>query len=277
MIKIYDKEIIQHDYDEISLINNDINIMRLINHKYCLKLYEILESPSYIFLVMEYFSGVKLIDYVNRKKKLTEDESLNIYKQIISLIIYFQNMKIAHLNITPENILIDNNNNIKLCDFKYSLCYSSNEKIICSNTGNHNYLCPELLYNNTCFPEYADIWSSGVLLYFLIVGNLPFKGINNYDIQKKIMGAEFALPLNVSKNMQDFFKNNFEPKIDERYNLEKIMNSSLFKEKKITLTNLQKGFNILSTKYPIDERVIEICKTHFDINAENLKQKLSKK
>ena len=276
LIKIYDKEIIQHDYDEISLINNDINIMRLINHKYCLKLYEILESPSYIFLVMEYFSGVKLIDYINRKKKLTEDESLNIYKQIISLIIYFQDMKIAHLNITPENILIDTNNNIKLCDFKYSLCYSSNEKIICSNTGNHNYLCPELLYNNTCFPEYADIWSSGVLLYFLIVGNLPFKGINNYDIQKKIMGAEFALPLNVSKNMQDFFKNNFEPKIDERYNLEKIMNSSLFKEKKITLTNLQKGFNILSIKYPIDERVIEICKTHFDINAENLKQKLSK-
>ena len=196
-IKIYDKEIIQHDYDKISLINNDIYTLRLINHKYCLKLYEIIESPSYIFLIMEYFSGTKLIDYLNRKKKLTEDESLNIYKQIIGVIIYFHEMNIAHLNINPENILIDMNNNIKLCDFKYSLFYSSNEKIKCENIGDHNYLCPELFYNKTCFPEFADIWSSGVLLYLLIVGQLPFKGINNFDIQKKIMGAEFSFPLNL--------------------------------------------------------------------------------
>ena len=90
------------------------------------------------------------------------------------------------------------------------------------------------------------------------------------------MEAEFALPLNLSKNLQEFFKYIFEVKTEERYNLEKILNSSLFKEKKINKNNLSKGFNILSIKYPIDERVLNICKTHFGMETEDLKQKLLK-
>ena len=276
LIKIYNKEIFQHCCDEIFLINNEIFILKIINHKHCLKLYEIIESPSYIFLILEYTTSIKLIDFINRKKKLTEEESLNIYKQIISILIYFHQINIAHLNINPENILIDPNNNIKICDFKYSLFYSNNEKINLESLGDENYLCPEIWYDKSCFPEFADIWSSGVLLYLLIVGQLPFQGKNNYNLQKKIMGAEFSLPLNISKNMQELFKNIFEPKIDERYNLEKILNSNLFKEKKINKTNLPKGFNIFTTKYPIDERIIEICKTNFDIEPKLIKEKLSK-
>ena len=122
----------------------------------------------------------------------------------------------------------------------------------------------------------ADIWSSGVLLYFLLIGQLPFKGINNFDLQKKIMGAEFPLPLNVNKNIQDFFKNIFDSKIESRYNLEKIVDSPLFKEKKINKNNLQKGFNIFKNKYPIDERAIDICKTQFELNPEIIKEKLNK-
>ena len=274
LIKIYIKDIFQHNPEEISLINNEIYIMRVINHKHCLKLYEIIESTSFIFLIMEYASGVKLIDRINRSKKLTEEESLHIYKQIISILLYFHDMNIGHLNINPEHFLIDNHNNIKLCDFKYSLFYSKKEKVKLEDFGDLNYLCPEMWSEKSCYPEYADIWASGVLLYFLIVGDLPFKGINNFDLQKKIMAAEFPLPLNISKNMQDLFKNIFEAKIEKRYNLDKILNSPLFKEKKITKNLLPKGFNIFTTKYPIDEIIIEILKNNFDITPSTIKQKL---
>ena len=276
LIKIYDKEIIQHNFDEISLINNDIFMMRLINHKNILKLYEIIESPSYIFLVMENFNPIKLIDYLKSKKKLSEDDSLKIYTQIISVLLYFNEMNIGHLNINPDDILIDNSHNIKICDFKYSVFYSSNEEVKCKYIGNRDYLSPELISEKKCYPELADIWSSGVLLYLCIVGQLPFKGINDLDLQKKIMSGEFSLPLSISKNLQELFKNIFEAKADLRYNLEQIINSSLFKEKKIKKHNLAKGFNVLSTKYPIDERVINICNTYFGIEPEDIKQKLFK-
>ena len=276
LIKIYDKEIVQHNFDEISLINNDIFMMRLINHKNILKLYEIIESPSYIFLVMENFNPIKLIDYLKSKKKLLEDDSLKIYTQIISVLLYFNEMNIGHLNINPDDILIDNSHNIKICDFKYSVFYSSNEEVKCKYIGNRDYLSPELISEKKCYPELADIWSSGVLLYLCIVGQLPFKGINDLDLQKKIMSGEFSLPLSISKNLQELFKNIFEAKADLRYNLEQIINSSLFKEKKIKKHNLAKGFNVLSTKYPIDERVINICSTYFGIEPEDIKQKLFK-
>ena len=274
LIKIYEKENFQHNSEEISLINNEIYTMRLINHKNCIKLYEIIETPAHIFLIIEYNSGVILSEFINRKKKLTEDESLNIYKQIVSILIYFHDMKIIHLNINPDDILIDINNNIKLCDFKYCTFYKNNDKFKLEQFGDTNYMCPEFWSEKSCYPELIDIWSSGVLFYFLLVGQLPFKGINNYDLQKKIMGAEFALPLNISKNLQEFFKNIFEPKIESRYDLEKILNSPLFKDKRITKNHLIKGFSILATKYPIDARALEICKTNFDIDIEKLKQKL---
>ena len=276
LIKIYDKERFQNNSEEIQLINNEVFAMRLINHKNALKLYEIIESPSYIFLIMEYFNTTKLIDYIKSKKKFTEDECLNIYKQLISLLLHFREMNIGHLNINPYEIFIDNSGNIKLFDFKYSIFYTTLDKVKCQCINDINCLCPELLSDKSCYPELADIWSSGVLLYLLLVGQLPFKGINNYDLQKKIMSAEFALPLNISENMQDLIKNIFEVKVEERYNLDEILSSDLFKEKKINKNNISKGFNILSTKYPFDERVLNICKTHYNIDIEELKQKLTK-
>ena len=276
LIKIYDKEILHQNTDLISLINNEIFMMKIINHKNILKLYEIIESPSYIFLIMEYFNIITLSDYIKSKKKFTEDESLNIYKQVISILLYFHDMNIGHLNLNPNEILIDSLGNIRLCDFKYSVFYTSTDKVKCKYIGDMNYLSPEILSEKTCFPEYADIWSSGVILYLLLFGQLPFKGINKFDLQKKIMGAEFLLPLNISKNLQEFIKNIFEVKTDVRYNLENILSSALFKDKKINRNNLPKGLNVFSTKYPIDDRIMNICKSNYDIDIENLKQKLFK-
>ena len=274
LIKIYDKEIIQYQPQELSLINNEIFMMKLINHKNLLKLYEIIESPSYIFLIMEYFNGTKLIDYINRKKKLSEDDALNIYKQLICALVYIHDMNIGHLNINSNNILVDNSNNIKICEFKYSIFYSDDDRTKINSLGEPCFLSPELYSKKSCFPDLSDIWSSGVVLYLLTVGELPFYHPNELDLEKIIMRAEFKLPSNMSKNMQEFIKNIFEEKEESRYNFDKIFSSELFKQKKINKNNLQNGLNILSAKYPIDERVMNICKTQFNLDPEDIKQKL---
>ena len=115
LIKIYDKEILHQNTDLISLINNEI------------------------FLIMEYFNIITLSDYIKSKKKFTEDESLNIYKQVISILLYFHDMNIGHLNLNPNEILIDSLGNIRLCDFKYSVFYTSTDKVKCKYIGDMNY------------------------------------------------------------------------------------------------------------------------------------------
>ena len=72
LIKIYEKKIIQENNAELSLINNEINSLKYCYHRNILKLYEFIESPNYIFLIMEYFNGKKLSDLINSKKKLTK-------------------------------------------------------------------------------------------------------------------------------------------------------------------------------------------------------------
>ena len=237
LIKIYDKEIIQYNYEELSLINNEIFMLRLINHRHCLKLYEIIESPSYIFLVMEYFNGTKLDDYVKEKKKLSEDEALEIYKQVVSVLVYLHDMNMGHLNITANNIYIDSSNNIKFFEFKYSVFYSSKERVNCEYVGDKIYLSPELCSKKTCFPELSDIWSAGVILYLLAVGEHPFFSKNELDTEKLILRGEFKLPSNMSKVMQDFFKMCFEIKEETRYNTERMFNCALFRQKRIFRDN----------------------------------------
>ena len=273
LIKIYDKEIIHYQSKELTLINNEILMMKLINHRNALKLYEIIESPSYIFLVMEYFNGVRLVDHIKRKTKLSEDEAINVYKQIISLLLYLHDMNMGHLNLNYNNILIDNSNNIRVCEFKYCLFYSSNQRAKINTTGDKYFLAPELYSKKSCLPELSDIWSSGVLLYYMAVGELPFYHQNELDLQKLIMKAEFKLPSNMNKNMQDFFKNVFEEE-DSRYKFNDMLNSELFKQCKINRNNLQNGINILLVKYPIDERAMNICETQFNLSPEDIKQKL---
>ena len=273
-IKIYEKELIQYKTNEVTLMNNEIFMMKLINHKNALKLYEIIESPSYIFLIMEYFNGSKLTDYINRKKKISEDDALNIYKQILSFLLYIHDMNIGHLNLNSSNILIDNCNNIKICEFKYCVFYSNNERTKINSLGETAFISPELHSKKSCNPELSDIWSSGVILYLLTVGELPFYHQNELDLQKLIMRAEFKLPSNMNKNMQEFFKKIFEEKDESRYNFHKIFSSDLFKQRKITKNSLVTGLNILSTKYPIDDRVMNICKTNFNLEPEDIKQKL---
>ena len=275
LIKIYDKELFQYKHEELSLINNEIFMLRLINHRHCLKLYEIIESPSYVFLVMEYFNGITLAEYIKQKKKLAEDDALTIYKQLISVLVYIHDMNIGHLNICSNNIYIDNTNNIKLFEFRYSVFYSSKTRTKCEYLGDKMFLSPELCMKKQCNPELSDIWSAAAILYLLAVGEHPFVTKNELDSQKSIMKGEFRLPTNMSKIMQDFFKTAFEVKEESRYNIEKMFKCALFRQKNITNDTLSPGLNVLSTKYPIDQRALTICKNYFNIDQDELKQKLT--
>ena len=65
-------------------MNNHVFLMKLLNHKNFLQLYEIIETKTHAFLVYEYFNGIKLSDYISKKKKLIEEETLMIFKEILS-------------------------------------------------------------------------------------------------------------------------------------------------------------------------------------------------
>ena len=267
LIHIFPKEEIKEKANEVTFMNNHVYLLKLVNHKNILKLYEIIETKTHAFLIFEYFEGIKLSDYISKKKKLNEDESILIFKELLSILVYLHDMYLCNLNINSNNIIIDKNNNIKLFDFKYGHFYSNKEKSKASLIGEHFATCPELLSKKQYNPELADIWSSGVLLFQMVTGELPFKSQKDLDLIRLIIKGDFSIPNNISQNMKTLIKGLLEVKDDKRFKINDIFNSQIIKDKKIEKASLTQGLNVLITKYPIDGTVLNICKNNFGIDV----------
>ena len=274
LIHIFPKEKLLTNANEVTFMNNQVYLMKILNHKNILQLYEIIETKTHAFLIYEYFNGMKLSDYIIKKKKLTEDESLKIFKEILSALAYLKEMYICNLNINSHNILIDSKNHIKICDFKFGHFYSPKEKSRANFIGDHFSSCPELHSKRPYNPESADIWSTGILLYQMLTGSLPFKSQKDLELIRLIIRGDYSMPNSLSVNMKTLIKGLLETKEEKRLKLNDIFNQQIIKEKKITKASLLQGLNILTTKYPIDEIAVDIFKNNLNIEEEILRKNL---
>ena len=270
LIHIFPKERIKTVVNEVTFMNNQTYLMKLLNHKNILKLYEIIETKTYSFMIYEYFEGIKLSDFISKKKKLSEEESMVIFKEILSALIYIHGMYLCDLNLSSNNIIIDNKNNIKICDFKYGHFYSTKQKYKASLIGDHPFACPELHSKKPYNPELADMWSCGILLYLMLTGNLPFKTKKNLDLIRLIIRGDFSIPNYINANLKIIIKGLIEKNEEKIFKLNDLFNQQYFKDKKISKNSLGNGLNILTIKYPIDELVLNICKNNFGIDTPNL-------
>ena len=259
-IKILSKTQLQRNITEINLINNEISILKILNHKNIIKLYEVLESDSYIYIVMEHCSGKGLFDEIIKKKNLNEKEALIIFQQLIDTMIYLHNMNICHRDIKPENILFDKNNEIKLIDFGFSFCYGNQNLKINDDFGTPSYACPEMHKGEKYIPELADVWSCGVLLYTMVSGYLPFSEEDDFLNGELIIKGQFDMPKFFSVQLKDLIKHMIEPNPKKRYRFIDILVSDWF-----TLNNdfsLTGGINIFQINFPIDENLLNLCNAY---------------
>ena len=142
-VKILDKEKILQVADK-TRIEREIKILKNVRHNNIVHLYDIKETPTSLYIIMEYVSGKELFDYIISKKKLSELESCRFYQQIISGIEYLGKIKVAHRDIKPENLLLDSENNIKIVDFGLSNIYPNNE-LLSTACGSPCYAAPEMI------------------------------------------------------------------------------------------------------------------------------------
>lgn len=171
-MKSLDKEKIKKE----SLIDNlkqEISILMMIDHPNVVQLHEVLASKTKIYLVLEYVKGGELWDYIRKKSKLQEEEARFFFRQIIRTLNYCKTKNVAHRDIKPENILIDGLK-IKISDFGLSALHKDPgtlTQVLHTTCGTINYLAPEVINNKGYDGFKADIWSTGVLLFFCLAGS----------------------------------------------------------------------------------------------------------
>ena len=144
IIKAINKSRFQKNLDELLLVTNQIEALKILKHRNIITLYEIYESPKYIYLITEYCAGKDLIEKIILKKRFSEEEALLIFFQLLDAFTYIHKMNICHLNIRTEHILFDKNNRPKIIGFGYCSFYEKNKKKE-GAFGSLCYTCPEIM------------------------------------------------------------------------------------------------------------------------------------
>ena len=251
-IKIMSKDQIKEKSDKIR-IEKEINIQKKLHHQNIVQQYAIIETESKIYIISEYCSGGELFDYIVSKRKLYEAEACRIYQQLISGLEYLHKQRICHRDLKPENLLFDSKHILKIADFGLSNDYHKGK--LSTPCGSPCYAAPEMVTGKKYSGSSVDIWSSGIVLYTMVCGFLPFEDDNQNILFGKIAKGLFSLPSFLSSACKDLLKKILVTDPQKRYGFEEIKHHAWF----LSINNVM-GKNIFfnSPGVFIEEDVIPI-------------------
>jgi 5'-AMP-activated protein kinase, catalytic alpha subunit len=219
-IKVLDKAMIAKEED-LNRIKREIKILKVANHPNLISLYEIMETDKYYFFVMEHAPGGELSKYICDRGKLDEKTACRMFRQLMKGVEYLANMGCAHRDIKPSNILLKNDQDLKLIDFGLGNFYSKGELLL-TPCGSPCYAAPELVTGKTYNGISVDIWSSGITLFAMLCGHLPFNDDSRKELFRKIAACDYKMPDYLSSTAKDLIRKIFQANPNKRISLSEI-------------------------------------------------------
>ncbi|KAL5252316.1 hypothetical protein ACHWQZ_G015177 [Mnemiopsis leidyi] len=166
---------------DVDIPDQEAELMTELDHPKIIRLLEHFKQRRFTFLILELLPNcMDLFDYIDYKDRVPEKNAKYILLQLTSALCYLHEEKqIAHLDVKPENILIQpDSGNIKLIDFGAAQRITSTT--LTTFRGTQQYASPEILFTRKYNPVAADIWALGVIFYKMVMGHLPFKRSRDY-------------------------------------------------------------------------------------------------
>uniref|UniRef100_A0A1B0DJE6 Uncharacterized protein n=1 Tax=Phlebotomus papatasi TaxID=29031 RepID=A0A1B0DJE6_PHLPP len=180
-----------------------------------------MESKSMIYLVTEHASRGEVFDHLVANGRMTEEEASRVFAQIVSAVDYCHRKGVVHRDLKAENVLLDNDMNIKLADFGFSNTFTDGVPLS-TWCGSPPYAAPEVFQGLEYDGPKADIWSLGVVLYVLVCGALPFDGATLHDLRSVVVAGKFRIPFFMSQSCEDLIRHMLLVQPERRFTLKQI-------------------------------------------------------
>ncbi|UJF14941.1 Stk1 family PASTA domain-containing Ser/Thr kinase [Jeotgalibaca sp. MA1X17-3] len=154
-------------------------------HQNIVSVYDVDEENGLQYIVMEYVKGTDLKKYIENSGKVSPQNSIHIMNQVLSAMALAHQNRIIHRDIKPQNILIDEDNHVKVTDFGIAIALSDTS-ITQTNTllGSVHYLSPEQARGGMATTK-SDVYALGIVLYELLSGKVPFDGESAVSVALK--------------------------------------------------------------------------------------------
>ena len=221
------------DVSDIERVSREITILKKIRHINIIRLYEVIDTSKYIFLIMEYANNGEVFDYIVNKTRLSESEGCKFLHMIINGIDYCHKNGIIHRDLKPENLLLNKFNEIKIVDFGLGQIINQKDKLLSTACGSPCYAAPEMIAGKPYKGSSADIWSIGIILYALLCGYLPFEHPNTNILYKKIIKGHFEIPSWISNSAKSLLHKILNTDPTKRYSINDIRKHPWYKQQSV--------------------------------------------
>ena len=165
------------DEDDYMRCKREMDILKKMHHVNVVRTYEIISTETTYYIFMDFCSKGELFNYIVEKQHLSQELSAFFYYQLINGIEYIHNKGVCHRDLKPENLLLTEKNKLKIIDFGLSNYFKGN--LLETPCGSPCYASPEMVMGNKYNGFCIDIWSSGIILYAMLCGYLPFEEMEN--------------------------------------------------------------------------------------------------
>ena len=277
-------------------LDNEINILKEVDHPNIIKLYKVQETTKFFYLVMEYCNGGGLSDCLEEyqkkyRKPFPEEIVQYLMRQIVSGIHYLHSRNILHRDIKLDNILVNfdseedrKNKNmlkakVKIIDFGFARHLNPTE-LAYSTLGSPINMDPGILRKlnkmensrDYGYDQKADIWSLGTICYEMLIGKCTFDAESMKELVTKVERGNYFLPNYLSKESVSFLNGMLQYDLKKRLSSEQLINHKFLTKPcseftKVNLKDISK--NIVGSQIKINSKKNQSIWVIFEAEDEN--------
>ncbi|XP_043819948.1 death-associated protein kinase 2-like [Dromiciops gliroides] len=178
---------------ERKVVNREVEILQQLQHPHIMQLHDVFICQVQMVLVLELIQGGEFFDFVAEKESLPEPEASEFLLQILDALVYMHSLNIAHFDLKPENIMLQQKDVIKpkIKIIGFGMAQKIEKSMRLGNRcGTPEYIAPEVIKLEP-LTVVADMWSVGVITYILLSGISPFQGETESDTANNIIKGTF--------------------------------------------------------------------------------------
>eukprot|EP00287_Rhodomonas_sp_CCMP768_P010568 CAMPEP_0196724168 /NCGR_PEP_ID=MMETSP1091-20130531/6137_1 /TAXON_ID=302021 /ORGANISM="Rhodomonas sp., Strain CCMP768" /LENGTH=357 /DNA_ID=CAMNT_0042066267 /DNA_START=209 /DNA_END=1282 /DNA_ORIENTATION=- len=186
---------------QLEHIKREREVLAQFSHPFIVNLYVSFQDEMYLYLCLEYSIGGEFFSHLRKAQRFPDDTS-KFYAAGVALVFeYMHNQNIVYRDLKPENLLLDSQGHLKVCDFGFAKPVEpgQNTWTLC---GTPEYLAPEIILNKG-HGAAVDWWALGILIFEMLAGYPPFEGDDRMQLYKAILAGRVDYPKHFKREARD--------------------------------------------------------------------------